>query len=108
MAALALVWESGSPGRARDWREPLALAEEALARGDAHEAERAWEEAHRAAIRAGASRGMLELGRAYLSIGEAAHDRATAVECGICKILLQIGLLIPRRTDLETSVFSMT
>ena len=78
-AALALTWEPGSPGAARDWREPLARAEGALARGDARGAERAWEEAHRAAVRAGASRGMLELGRAYLRIGEAAHDRATAV-----------------------------
>ncbi len=78
-AALALTWEPGSPGPARDWREPLARAEAALARGDARGAERAWEEAHRAAVRAGDSRGMLELGRAYLRIGEAAHDRPTAV-----------------------------
>ena len=78
-AALALTWEPGSAAPARDWREPLGRAEAALARGDTRRAELAWEEAHRAAVRAGASRGMLELGRAYLRIGEAAHDRPTAV-----------------------------
>ena len=78
-AALALTWEPGSPVPARDWQEPLARAEAALARGDARGAELAWEEAHRAAIRAGASGGMLELGRAYLRIGQAAHDRPTVV-----------------------------
>ena len=78
-AALALTWEPPVP--ARDWREPLARADAALARGDARGSERAWEEGHRAVIRAGASRGMLELGRAYLRIGQAAHDRPTAVTC---------------------------
>ena len=46
------------------WREPLGRAETALAGGDAREAERAWEEAHRAVIRSGTPEGMLVVGLA--------------------------------------------
>src|SRR5262245_5332234 len=62
------------------WREPLARAEAALAEGQPRRAEAAWEEAQRAAMRATApSTGLVDVGLAYLRIGEAAHDRQTAV-----------------------------
>jgi hypothetical protein len=61
------------------WREPLELAEIALSGGDARGAERAWEEAYRAAIRPGAPEGMLALGHAYIRIGAAAREPQAAV-----------------------------
>jgi len=62
------------------WREPLGRAEAALADGEARRAEQAWEEAHRAAMRpAMPPSGLVNVGRAYLRIGQAAHDRQTAV-----------------------------
>jgi hypothetical protein len=62
------------------WRGPLARAEAALADGQPRRAEQAWEEARRAAMRATApSTGLVDVGLAYLRIGEAAHDRQTAV-----------------------------
>jgi hypothetical protein len=62
------------------WREPLGRAEAALAEGQARRAEEAWEEAQRAAMRATTPpTGLVDVGRAYLRIGEAAHDRQTAV-----------------------------
>jgi hypothetical protein len=62
------------------WREPLGRAEAALAEGQARQAEQAWEEAQRAAMRATSPpTGLVDVGRAYLRIGEAAHDRQTAV-----------------------------
>jgi hypothetical protein len=62
------------------WREPLGRAEAALAEGQARRAEEAWAEAQRAAMRPTTpSTGLVDVGRAYLRIGEAAHDRQTAV-----------------------------
>jgi len=61
------------------WREALERAEAALAGGDAHRAEEAWQEAYRRAMRGRTPEALLDLGRAYLLIGEAARDRQTAV-----------------------------
>ena len=61
------------------WREPLQRVETALAGGDARGAAHAWEVAYRAAMRARAPEGLLEVGRARLRIGEATRDRQTAV-----------------------------
>jgi tetratricopeptide (TPR) repeat protein len=61
------------------WREALQRAEAALAGGDARGAEEAWQEAYRAAMRRRAPDALLDLGRAYLLIGEAARNCQTAV-----------------------------
>ena len=61
------------------WRESLQRIDTAVAGGDARGATQAWEMAYRAAMRARAPEGMLEVGRAALRIGEAAGDRQTAV-----------------------------
>jgi hypothetical protein len=61
------------------WREPLSRAEIALANGEMRQAEQAWEEARRAAIRSRMPHGLLEVGVAYLSIGEVTRDRRTAL-----------------------------
>lgn len=74
-----LASEPRAPSPDARWREPLERAETALAGGDARGAERAWEEAYRAVVRPGTPGGMLEVGLAYLRIGEAARDRQTAV-----------------------------
>ena len=88
MAVLATWLGMGGDARAGDtrapvpaaaWREPLTRAEMALASGQTRQAERAWEEARRAAVKARMPHGLLEVGIAYLSIGEVARDRATAV-----------------------------
>jgi hypothetical protein len=60
------------------WREPLSRAEHALASGEPRQAELAWEEARRAAIRSRLPHALLEVGVAYLSIGEVTRDRQTA------------------------------
>ena len=77
VGALALA----EPAHAVDggWREPLQRAEVALAGGDARGAELAWHDAYRTAMRVRAPEALLDVGRAYLRIGEAAHDRQTAV-----------------------------
>ena len=62
------------------WREPLDRAEAALSQGEARRAEVAWEEAQRVAMRPSLPPGgLVDVGLAYLRIGEAAHDRPTAV-----------------------------
>lgn len=61
------------------WREALQRAEAALAGGDARGAEQAWDQAYRGAMRVRTPEALLDVGRAYLRIGEAAHDRRTAV-----------------------------
>jgi tetratricopeptide (TPR) repeat protein len=72
--------EMPMPPVERSWREPLDRAEAALAEGQARRAELAWEEAHRAAMRASIPpNGLINVGIAYLRIGEAARDRQTAV-----------------------------
>ncbi len=62
------------------WRESLDRAEAAMSQGEIHRAELAWEEAQRAAMRPTIPpTGLVNVGLAYLKIGEAAHDRPTAV-----------------------------
>jgi hypothetical protein len=62
------------------WREPLDRAEAAMSQGEIHRAELAWEEAQRAAMRPTIpTTGLVDVGLAYLKIGEAAHGRPTAV-----------------------------
>jgi len=61
-----------------DWRAPLGRAELALLAGDVPGAERAWEDAYRLAIQTWDPVSTLELGRAYLPIGAAAHGHAAA------------------------------
>ena len=68
-----------TPAPPSAWREPLSRAEIALANGDMRQAEQAWEEARRAAIRSRTPHGLLEVGVAYLSLGEITRDRQTAV-----------------------------
>jgi len=81
VATTALVTaETPMPEHEARWREPLGRAEAALAGGQAREAEQAWEQAQRAAMWAGMPpSGLVNVGLAYLKIGEAAHDRQTAV-----------------------------
>jgi hypothetical protein len=62
-----------------DWREPLQRAERALANDERAAAQQAWEQAYRAAVQGRSAEGLLAVGEAYLRIGEAARDRATAV-----------------------------
>jgi len=86
------------PGVAGErWREPLARAERALAGGDAREAERAWEESHRAAIRSGSARALIDVAVAHLGIGEAARGRQKAVERARRTLLLALFQARERR-----------
>jgi hypothetical protein len=72
--------ETPTPDPDARWREPLGRAEAALASGQSREAERAWKEAQRAAMWPGVPpSGLVNVGLAYLKIGEAAHGRQTAV-----------------------------
>jgi hypothetical protein len=72
--------ETPSPAPDTGWREPLDRAEAALSQGETRRAEQAWEEAQRAAMRPSIPpSGLVNVGLAYLRIGEAAHDRQTAV-----------------------------
>jgi hypothetical protein len=80
--------ESGRPGAPAghdlalstipDWRDPLRRADAALSEGDAPGAERAWDEAYRLALATSDPYPMIEVGRAYLAIGEAVYDRPMA------------------------------
>jgi hypothetical protein len=89
VAAYLLAWLiAGAPMVARSgavlvpdppWGEPLQRAESLRARGDVPAGEAAWDEAYRAAMRSRVSGGLLDVGRAYLRIGEAARDHGTAV-----------------------------
>ena len=72
--------EIRGPALDAGWREPLERAEAALSQGEPRRAEEAWEEAQRAAMRPTIPpSGLVDIGLAYLRIGEAAHDRQTAV-----------------------------
>jgi hypothetical protein len=80
--------ESGRPGAPAghdlalstipDWRDPLRRADTALSEGDAPGAERAWDEAYRLALATSDPYAMIEVGRAYLVIGEAVYDHPMA------------------------------
>ena len=61
-----------------DWRDPLRRADTALSEGDAAGAERAWDEAYRLALATSDPYAMIEVGRAYLAIGEVVYDRPMA------------------------------
>ena len=80
------------------WQETLQRAEAALAGGDARGAELAWQEAYRAAMRGRAPAALLDLGHAYLRIGEAARDRQTAV-IGARRIFLEALVQARERRD---------
>ena len=61
-----------------DWRDRLRRADTALSEGDAPRAERAWDEAYRLALATSDPYAMVEVGRAYLPIGEAVYDHPMA------------------------------
>jgi hypothetical protein len=61
-----------------DWRGLLRRADTALAEGDGPDAERAWDEAYRLALGTSDPYAMIEVGRAYLAIGEAVYDHPMA------------------------------
>ena len=77
VGALAL----GEALRSRDvdWRQALQRAETALIGGDVRGAEQAWEDAYRVAMRVRTPEALLDVGRAYLRLGDAARDRRTAM-----------------------------
>jgi hypothetical protein len=68
------LWPSTIP----DWRDPLRRAVVALSEGDVPGAERAWDEAYRLALATSDPYAVIEVGRAYLAIGEAVYDRPMA------------------------------
>jgi hypothetical protein len=107
IAALVIGLAAGTMGLASEpsvqdpdacWREALRRAETAFASGDAREAERAWEESYRAAMRPGAPEGMLALGHAYLRIGVAVRDPQAAV-ARARQIFLQVFVQARERRD---------
>jgi thioredoxin-like negative regulator of GroEL len=61
-----------------DWRDRLRRADTALSEGDAARAERAWDEAYRLALATSDPYAMIEVGRAYLPIGEVVYDHPMA------------------------------
>lgn len=61
-----------------DWRDRLRRADAALSEGDAPGAERAWDEAYRLSLATSDPYAMIEVGRAYLAIGEAVYDQPMA------------------------------
>jgi hypothetical protein len=67
-----------APSTIPDWRDPLRRADGALSRGDVPGAERAWDEAYRLALATWDPHAMIEVGRAYLVIGEAVYDHPMA------------------------------
>jgi hypothetical protein len=74
----AATAQTRTPAAPSTWREPLSRAERSLANGEPRQAELAWEEARRAAIRSRLPHALIEVGVAYLSIGEVTRDRQTA------------------------------
>ena len=83
------------------WRESLDRAEAALSQGEIHRAELVWEEAQRAAMRPSIPpTGLVNVGLAYLKIGEAAHDRPTAV-ARTRQILLRALFRARQQRDVE-------
>jgi hypothetical protein len=81
LIAGASALAASEPGRVREatWREAIERAEAALAGGNPREARRHWEGAYRVAVHARTPEGLLAVGRAYLSIGEATRGRQSAV-----------------------------
>jgi tetratricopeptide (TPR) repeat protein len=77
--AMALAANGRAVPAKATWRDALQRAEAALAGGDVLGAQQAWQEAYRAVMGARSPEGMLDVGRAYLRIGEAARDRGAAV-----------------------------
>ena len=75
----ALAGNEPAPSTNAVWRAPLARAATALAQGDARAAEGAWEEAFRMVMASRAPQGLLDIGYAYVQIGEARHDRLAAL-----------------------------
>jgi hypothetical protein len=77
----ASVLAASEAGRVRGtaWPRALERVDASLARGDAREVRRHWEEAYRDAIRGRAVNGLLAVGHTALRIGEAAQDRQSAV-----------------------------
>jgi len=85
VVAAALIGAAPTYGESRSgaepppWVAPLQRVETALASRNVSAAEEAWHEAHRAAL---GSRhrwdGLIEVGEAYLRIGEVAHGRQAA------------------------------
>jgi len=84
VVATALIGAASTYGESRSgaeppWVAPLQRVETALASRNVSAAEEAWHEAHRAALW---SRhrwdGLIEVGEAYLRIGEVAHGRQAA------------------------------
>ena len=98
MAALTLV-EVASPGEV-EWRALLLRAEAALASGDARAAEDSWWQSYRAAMRTREQEGLLDLGHAYLRIGEAAHDRQWALS-QVRRVFLRALFQARERRDAE-------
>ena len=81
LVAIAPALAPHDPARATTdgWREPLRKADAALTSGHPRAAQQDWEQAFRVAIQARTPEALLDVGRAYLTIGEAVHDRSTAV-----------------------------
>ena len=74
----APAWQDLAISTIPDWRDPLRRADTALAEGDAPGAERAWDEAYRLALATSDPYAVIEVGRAYLAIGEAVYDHPMA------------------------------
>jgi hypothetical protein len=68
-----------SPPDAPAWTDPLDRMNAALAHRDMPTALRAWRDAYAAAFASRRWEGMLDVGHAYLRIGDAAHARAAFV-----------------------------
>lgn len=65
----------GHEGRDGPWITHLRRAEDALARRNVSAADMAWHDAYRAALKSRRWAGMVEVGEAYLRIGEAVRGR---------------------------------
>ena len=74
---VALALGEALRGRDVDWRQALQRVETARADGDVRGAEQAWEDAYRVAMRARTPQALLDVGRAYLRLGDTARDRRT-------------------------------
>lgn len=69
---------SSEAGSAAPWKSHLLQVETSLIRGDVGAAERAWHDAYRTAFGSRRWDGLVEVGDAYLLIGEAAKGREVA------------------------------
>ena len=79
LSATAVAGTASSRSTPTGRPELLERAEVALASGEPRAAHEAWEQAYRGAMHARSTEGLLAVGDAYLRIGEAVHDRSTAV-----------------------------